>query len=76
MQHGKVRATISKSQDPESLTLEEALELLAEKAAKEVPAKKKITAKKTAPKKAAAKKSTVKKTTAKKPTKSAGKKAI
>lgn len=74
VQHGKVRATISKSQDPESLTLEEALELLAEKAAKEVPAKKKITAKKAAPKKAAAKKSTVKKTTAKKPTKSAAKK--
>ncbi len=76
VQHGKVRATISKSQDPESLTLEEALELLAEKAAKEVPAKKKITAKKAAPKKAAAKKSTVKKTTAKKPTKSAAKKTI
>jgi DNA topoisomerase-1 len=74
VQHGKVRATISKSQDPESLTLEEALELLAEKAAKGVPAKKKITAKKAAPKKSAAKKSTVKKTTAKKPTKSAAKK--
>jgi DNA topoisomerase-1 len=74
VQHGKIRATIAKSQDPESLTLEEALELLAEKAAKEVPAKKKTIAKKAAPKKAAAKKATVKKTMAKKPTKSAAKK--
>ncbi len=74
VQHGKIRATIAKSQDPESLTLEEALELLAEKAAKELPAKKKTIAKKAAPKKAAAKKATVKKTMAKKPTKSAAKK--
>ena len=70
VQHGKIRATIAKSQDPESLTLEEALELLAEKAAKEAPTKKKAT-----PKKVAVKKPTVKKTTTKKPTKAATKKA-
>ena len=82
VQHGKIRATIAKSQDPESLTLEEALELLAEKAAKEVPAKKKTTAKKTSAAKstatkAAPKKSTTKATakkTVKKPIKAASKK--
>ena len=50
VQHGKVRATIAKSQEPESITMEEALELLAAKIAKDAPAKK------TAAKKAAAKK--------------------
>lgn len=39
VQHGGVRATLPKSVTPESLTLEEALNLLAEKAAKESPAK-------------------------------------
>lgn len=56
VQHGKVRATIAKSQEPESITMEEALELLAAKIAKDAPAKK------TAAKKAPAKKAAVKKT--------------
>lgn len=49
VQHGKLRATLPKSQTPESLTLEEALELLAQKAAKESSGK--------APAKAATRKS-------------------
>jgi len=53
VQHGKIRATLPKSIEPESLTMEEALELLSAKAAKETPAKK-----------STAKKATVKKTTA------------
>lgn len=74
VQHGKVRATIGKSQDPESLTIEEALELLAEKISKEAAggktaSKSKAGAKKAAPKKAAPKKAaTAKKTTTKKTT--------
>jgi DNA topoisomerase-1 len=56
VQHGKIRATLPKSIEPESLTMEEALELLSAKAAKETPAKK-----------STAKKATVKKTTATKP---------
>ena len=67
VQHGKLRATLQKSQEPETLTLEEALELLAAKAAKELPAKKSAPAKKKAAKKPAAKKATVKKPAAKKP---------
>lgn len=63
VQHGKLRAPLSKTQEPESVTLEEALELLAAKAAK-TPAGKKTGASK---KKAPAKKATPKKTTAKKP---------
>lgn len=59
--HNKVRATLPKSVEPESITMEHALELLAEKAAKAKPAKKTT-------KKAAAKKTTTKKTTAKKTT--------
>ncbi|MCB5188372.1 type I DNA topoisomerase [Methylobacillus caricis] len=69
VQHGEIRATLSKSQEPESVTMEEALELLAAKAAKEAPAKGKKTP---AKKPAAAKKTTASKTatTAKKaPTK-------
>ena len=62
VQHGKIRATIAKSEDPETLTMDEALGLLAAKAAKEAPTK----AKKSTTKKAPAKKTTVKKTTAKK----------
>ena len=65
VQHGKIRATIAKSEDPESLTMEEALELLAAKAAKDAPAKK-TTVKKPAAKKTAAKKTTTKKVVAKK----------
>ena len=64
VQHAKIRATLPKSVTPEELTLEEALQLLAEKAEKEAaggtkkaPAKK-PTAKKAAPKKAPAKKTT------------------
>ncbi len=83
VQHGKIRATLPKSVEPESLTLEEALELLNAKAAKEAPAKKpaaKKTAGKAATKKTATtddgekvaakkpvKKTVAKKTTAKKP---------
>ena len=39
VQHGKIRATLPKSQEPESLTMEEALLLLEAKAAKDAPAK-------------------------------------
>ena len=63
MQHGKLRATLQKDQSPENLTLEEALELLAAKAAKEQPAKK-TTARKAGAKTATAK---AKKTTTKTP---------
>ncbi|MEK9824697.1 MAG: type I DNA topoisomerase [Methylotenera sp.] len=77
VQHAKIRATLPKSVEPESLTMEEALELLNAKAAKDTPAKKtaakKITASKatvskakTSTKKAAAKKAPAKKSTAKK----------
>jgi DNA topoisomerase-1 len=57
VQHGKLRATLQKSQGPETVTLEEAVELLAAKAAKE-PSGGKPTAKK---KTAASKKAAVKK---------------
>ena len=53
VQHGKIRATLPKSVEPEALTLEEALELLSTKAAKDVPAKK-TTVKKASVKKPAA----------------------
>ncbi|MGZ8270856.1 MAG: type I DNA topoisomerase [Methylophilus sp.] len=76
VQHAKIRATLPKSVTPEELTLEEALTLLAEKAAKETTTtkkapSKKVTAKKTTAtkatrKKPAAKKSTVKKAATKK----------
>jgi DNA topoisomerase-1 len=66
VQHGKVRATLPKNLEPESLTLDEALELLMAKAQKEVPAKKTAT-KKPAAKKAPAKKPVAAKATAKKP---------
>lgn len=62
VQHGKIRATLPKSVEPEALTLEEALELLSAKAAKEAPAGKKTTARKTT----TAKTSTVKSAPAKK----------
>ena len=57
----KVNATLPKDTDPESVTMEQALEWIAEKAAKSGK-------KKAAPKTAAAKKTTTKKTTAKKTT--------
>lgn len=69
VQHGKIRATLPKSVEPEALTLEEALELLNAKAAKEAPAGKKAatrkssTAKTSAAKSAPAKKATTAKAT-------------
>lgn len=80
VQHAKIRATLPKSISPEELTLDEALALLAEKAAKETPVKnaptKKATTKKssekapivktTVSKKATSKKPSTKKTTSKK----------
>jgi DNA topoisomerase-1 len=60
---GTTNATLRKDDDPETVTLERAAELLAEKRAKG-PAKK--TARKTAAKKTTAKKTTAKKTVAKK----------
>ncbi|MES2579151.1 MAG: type I DNA topoisomerase [Pseudomonadota bacterium] len=62
VQHGKLRATLPKSIEPETLTLEEALGLLAEKAAKEEATGK--TSKKKPAKKPAAKKTAVKKASA------------
>jgi DNA topoisomerase-1 len=67
VQHGKLRATLPKSIEPESLTLEEALELLIAKAAKGEPAKKPA-ARKSAAKKPVAKKAVVKKASSAKPT--------
>jgi DNA topoisomerase-1 len=72
VQHGKIRATLPKSVEPESLTLDEALELLMAKAQKEAPAKKTatkkaVTKKAPAKKPAAAKKPVATKTAAKKP---------
>lgn len=71
VQHGKIRATLSKSQEPESLTMEEAVELISAKAAKEAPAKKTTARKTSAAKKPTAKKaasaSTAKKAASKKP---------
>jgi len=74
VQHGKLRATLPKSEEPETITLEDALELLSAKAAKEAltgkPAGRKAPAKKatvkTAATKAVVKKTVVKKTVAKK----------
>ena len=57
----KINATLPKEIAPEAVTLEQALDLIAEKAAKKGGGRKKA-----APKKAAAKKPTAKKTTAKK----------
>jgi DNA topoisomerase-1 len=58
VKHGKINATLSEGQTTDSITLEEALELLKAKSVKEAPAKKPVkkkvaTAKKAAPKKAA-----------------------
>ncbi|WP_323786205.1 type I DNA topoisomerase [Thalassovita sp.] len=61
----KVNATLPKDVDPKDVTLETAVELVNEKAAKKKPAKK-AAAKKAPAKKTAAKKATTKKTTAKK----------
>jgi DNA topoisomerase-1 len=70
VQHGKIRATLPKSIEPESLTFDEALELLTAKVQKEAPAKKtgakKVPAKKSDTTKTAAKKTTMNKATTKK----------
>ncbi len=52
--HGKVNATLPKGVDPELITLEQALELIAARAGKPAAAKKKTAAKKTPTKKKAA----------------------
>jgi DNA topoisomerase I len=65
VQHAKVRATIPKSIEPESLTIDEALGLLAEKAAKD-EASGKTGGKKTFAKKASSKKATATKPAASK----------
>ena len=64
VQHGKIRATLPKSMEPEELTLEEALGLLAEKAAKEPVAK--VVRRKASTTKAGTKKAVAKTTTANK----------
>jgi DNA topoisomerase I len=66
VQHAKIRATLPRSMAPEELTLDEALGLLAEKAAKEeATGGKKTTARRTAAKKAPAKKTPAKPAAAK-----------
>ncbi len=65
VQHAKIRATLPKSMVPEELTLDEALGLLTEKAAKE-SAGGKTSARKPSAKKVSAKKAIVKKPVAKK----------
>ncbi len=64
VKHQKTNATLPNGTDPESITLEQALELIAAKEKK--PAKKKTTKKKTTKKKTAKKKTATKKTTKKK----------
>ncbi|MEM7773965.1 MAG: type I DNA topoisomerase [Pseudomonadota bacterium] len=81
VKHGKINATIPKGQDPAAVTLDEAIKLIAERAAKagtkkkapakkaaakKAPAKKKAASKATADKAAPAKKSAAKKSAAKK----------
>ncbi len=70
VKHGKINATLPKDVDPKAVTLEQAVELIAAKAAKggtkKKSAAKKTAAKKTTTKKTAAKKTTTKKATAKK----------
>lgn len=67
VQHAKIRATIPKSVTPEELTMDEALGLLAEKAAKDEASGK--SSKKTTAKKTVTKKTSTKTTTAKTSTK-------
>ena len=72
VKHGKINATIPKDREIENVTLEEAVQWIADKAAKTPGGKKKATKKKAAAKKTtkkkAAKKKTAKKKTAKKKT--------
>ena len=65
VKHGKINVGLPEDETVESMTLEKALELLAEKAATKKTTKKKTTAKKSTAKKST-KKTTRKKTTAKK----------
>ncbi|QDU46232.1 DNA topoisomerase 1 [Symmachiella dynata] len=77
VKHGKINATLPKETEPDSVTLERALDMIAEKAAKgggtkkkkKKAAKKKAAKKKTTKKKATKKKAGKKKTTKKKATK-------
>ena len=77
VKHGKVNATLPKDKEPESITMEEAVALIAAKAAKSPKTKttakkkttKKATTKKATTKKTATKKAATKKTAAKKPAK-------
>ncbi len=66
VQHGKINATLPKDMETESVTLEQAMELLAAKVAKG-PVKGKPAARKAAVKKAPTKKAAIKKPAAKKP---------
>jgi DNA topoisomerase-1 len=74
---GKVNATLPKDKDPQSLTVEEAVALIAEREAKGPSTKKKAPAKKAAAKKAApkAEATAAKKAPAKKAAKKPAKKA-
>jgi DNA topoisomerase I len=65
---GKVNATLGKTEDPQSVTMELAIELMKEAAAKKKTTKKKTTKKKATKKKATKKKTTKKKTATKKTT--------
>lgn len=74
VKHGKTNATVPKGKEPADVTVEEAVALIAERAAKapkKKAAKKKAPAKKAATKKAAAKKAPAKKKTAAKKKKAA-----
>ncbi len=66
VKHGKINATIPRSADPEKLTVEEAVALIAAKAEKSGKGKSKAATKKTPAKKTTAKKTATKKTAAKK----------
>ncbi len=71
VKHGSVNATLPKDVDPETITLDEAVELVAAKAAKGPTKAVKKPVKKAAPKKAAPKKVATKKPATKKPVKTA-----
>ena len=74
---GKVNATLPKGSDPQTLTVDEAVALIAAKSGKEPAARKKAPAKKAAAKKAVAKKAPPEGAAAKKaPAKKAAKKAV
>jgi DNA topoisomerase-1 len=67
--HEKTNATLPKGKDPQSVTLEEAMALIAERIAKTGGGKKPARSKASAAKKAPAKKAAAKKPAAKKPAK-------